>query len=99
MYQDVFPEGVNLWKRKGAQITDVREPGEYASGHLPGAVNIPLGQPPDRTDEVKEPVVLVCASGNRSGQAAHYLMEQGYNEVASLMGGTAAWRQRGLPTE
>lgn len=78
MYQDIFPEEVNQWKQKGAQIIDVREPGEYTSGHLPGAVNIPLGQLPNRTDEVKEPVVLVCASGNRSGQAAQYLAEQGY---------------------
>jgi rhodanese-related sulfurtransferase len=99
MYQDIFPEEVSQWKEKGAQIIDVREPGEYTRGHLPGAVNIPLGQLPKRTDEVEEPVMLVCASGNRSGQAAQYLAEQGYEEVANLMGGTAGWRQRGLPTE
>lgn len=99
MYQDIFPEEVNQWKQKGAQIIDVREPGEYTRGHLPGAVNIPLGQLPNRTDEVEEPVLLVCASGNRSGQAAQYLVEQGYEAVANLMGGTAGWRQCGLPTE
>lgn len=99
MYQDIFPEEVNQWKEKGAQIIDVREPEEYTSGHLPGAVNIPLEQLPNRTDEVEEPAVLVCASGNRSGQAAQYLVEQGYEEVANLMGGTAGWRQRGRPTE
>lgn len=99
MYQDIFPEEVSQWKEKGAQIIDVLEPKEYTSGHLPGAVNIPLGQLPNRTDEVEEPVVLVCASGNRLGQAAQYLAEQRYEEVANLMGGTAGWRQRGHPTE
>ncbi len=97
MYHDIFE--VSRWKEKGAQIIDVRGPGEYTHGHLPGAVNIPLVQLPNRSDEVKKPVVLVCTGGNRSGQAAQYLAEQGYEAVANLMGGTAGWRQRGLPTE
>lgn len=99
MYRDIFPEEVNQWKQRGAQIVDVRETWEYEQGHLPGAVNIPLGQLPERTSELEPPVVLVCASGNRSGQAAQYLSEQGYDEVGNLMGGTAGWRQRGLPVE
>ena len=51
-------------------------------------------------DELEEPVVLVCASGNRSGQAAHYLTEHGIlSNVANLMGGTSGWQERGLPVE
>ena len=99
MHQDVFPEEVTPWKRRGAQVIDVREPWEYEQGHLPDAKNIPLGAIPERLHEITELVVLVCASGNRSGQAARYLTERGLAEVANLMGGTYGWTQRGLPLE
>ena len=99
MHQDVFPEEVDLWKRNGAQVIDVREPWEYEQGHLPDAKNVPLSELPERLHEFAEPVVLVCASGNRSGQAARYLAEQGFAEVANLMGGTYGWAQRGLTLE
>lgn len=99
MYQDIFPEEVTPWRREGAQVIDVREPWEYERGHLPGAKNVPLGDIPERLNELTEPLVLVCASGNRSGQAARYLEGQGFTEVANLMGGTHGWVQRGLPLE
>lgn len=99
MYQDIFPEEVKTWKNKGATLVDVREPWEYSQGHLPGTKNVPLSQLYQRVNEVPDNVVLVCASGNRSGQAAHYLSEHGYQTVANLMGGTYGWQQRGLPLE
>lgn len=61
-------------------IVDVRTPGEYRSGHVPGSINIPLQDIPKRWKEIKalkEAVVLCCASGNRSGQAAAFLKKQG----------------------
>ncbi len=97
-YAEIFPEELDNWRRGGAQIVDVREGWEYVGGHVPGAENIPLGELSGRLGELEEPLVLVCATGNRSGQAAHYLTEHGYLvEVANLMGGTEGWRERGLP--
>jgi rhodanese-related sulfurtransferase len=65
-------------------IIDVREPFEYFFGHIKGSVNIPLGQVPGKVAEFKQmgkPIVLVCASGNRSGQATEFLKKQGLTKV------------------
>lgn len=99
-YEEIFPGELEKWRNNGAQFVDVRERWEYEEGHIPGAKNIPLGELLERVDELEEPVVLVCASGNRSGQAAHYLTEHGIlSNVANLMGGTSGWQERGLPVE
>jgi phage shock protein E len=64
-------------------IVDVRTPGEFVGGHIAGSVNIPLNEVVSRIDELKnmQPMVLCCASGGRSGQAADYLTEQGLDVV------------------
>ena len=99
-YEEIFPEELEKWQQNGAQLVDVRERWEYRVGHIPDAKNIPLGELLDRVDELREPVILVCASGNRSGQAAHYLTEHGIiKNVANLMGGTTGWQARGFPVE
>lgn len=71
--------------KHAAQLIDVRTAEEYASGHIDGAVNIPLGQIPERAQEIKglgeTPVVFYCRSGNRSGQAVAYLSKQGYDHI------------------
>jgi rhodanese-related sulfurtransferase len=99
MYNDIFPEEVKQWQQQGAALVDVREPWEYAQGHVPGTTNVPMSELPTRLKEIPEKVVLVCASGNRSGQVAMYLIEHGHTHVANLMGGTFGWQQRGLPIE
>lgn len=83
--------------RKDHHLIDVREPSEFKGGHLPGALNIPLGQIAARTDEIPQdkPVVLVCATGNRSGMAARTLTKAGYENVYNLQGGTMTWHRRG----
>lgn len=61
-------------------LVDVRSYMEFISGHPNGAINIPLQELPDRLDEfrnMKQPLVLCCASGNRSGQACQYLEQNG----------------------
>ena len=71
---------VNNWIKSGtASIVDVRTPAEFAGGHVKGSKNIPLQELVSRMDEIKamQPVVLCCASGGRSGQAAHYLASLG----------------------
>jgi len=70
--------------QQGRTIIDVRTGGEFASGHVPGAVNIPLQDIPARMSELKamsRPLILCCASGNRSGQATQYLLSVGLEEV------------------
>lgn len=61
-------------------IVDVRTPAEFMGGHVAGSVNIPLNEIPQRLDEFRnmaQPIILCCASGNRSGQATHFLNAQG----------------------
>jgi len=76
----------------GAQLIDVREPGEVASGMLTGARNIPLGQRRARAGELdrSRPVALVCRSDQRSDQAARMLASEGFAELINLAGGMAA---------
>lgn len=61
-------------------IVDVRTPGEFMGGHVEGSINIPLQEIQERLEEVKalpQPIILCCASGNRSGQATSFLKSQG----------------------
>jgi rhodanese-related sulfurtransferase len=78
-------------------VVDVRQPEEYAAGHIPGAELIPLNELPDRLDEIPqdERVVLVCRSGNRSNQAQRLLNDAGFDNVHNMLGGMNAWQQAG----
>jgi phage shock protein E len=61
-------------------IVDVRTPGEFIVGNVPGSINIPLQEIPHRIDEIKklpQPITLICMSGGRSGQATAFLQQQG----------------------
>lgn len=72
---------------EGATIVDVRTPAEFAGGNVNGAINIPLNEIPTRVGELKnmkQPLILCCASGNRSGQACSFLSAQG---IGCLNGG------------
>jgi rhodanese-related sulfurtransferase len=82
--------------RDGAQLVDVRQPAEYAEGHVPGAVLIPMGQLPSRVDELdrSRPVHVICATGNRSGVMAELLQRAGFDAV-NVTGGTTGWRRSG----
>ena len=74
----------NLLQRDHAAIVDVRSPGEFMSGHVAGAINIPLREIPERMSELRSfstPIVVCCASGNRSGQAERFLRQQGLADV------------------
>lgn len=83
--------------RSDVFIVDVREDWEYASGHVPGATLIPLGQLASRLSEIPKDktVVAVCRSGNRSGQATQLLRQQGFN-AHNMQGGMISWEQAGL---
>lgn len=82
-----------------ALTVDVREPGEYAGGHVPGAVNIPLSQLGTRVASLAAqskgaPVFVICATGNRSRAGAGLLLQGGL-DARSVAGGTAAWSRAG----
>ena len=84
----------------GAVVLDVREPAEWAEGHVPGATLIPLGELARRTSELPHDrtVVVICRSGNRSAQGRDILLDAGY-EATSVQGGMTAWRAAGMPLE
>ncbi|WP_329274861.1 rhodanese-like domain-containing protein [Streptomyces sp. NBC_00691] len=84
-------------------VVDVRAPGEFASGRLPGAVSIPLDRVEERVSDLRDaaangPLLLVCASGARSEKAVAALASHGV-VAASLTGGTRGWVSAGHPLE
>jgi phage shock protein E len=73
----------------GARVVDVRTPAEFKDGSYPGAINIPVSLIPVRMNELEpkdKPVVLFCASGARSGQAARMLKQAGFVDVTNAGG-------------
>lgn len=85
IFQSIFGNGTSSEAIKemianGAVIIDVRTPAEFQGGHVAGSKNIPLQTIGNRVDEIKKinkPIVLCCASGNRSGQATDFLKSKG----------------------
>ena len=77
-----------IMKEKKGTIVDLRTTSEFMGGNVAGSINIPLQEIQHRMDELKylkQPLVLCCASGVRSGQATQYLMQQG---IECLNGGS-----------
>ncbi len=81
----------------GSLVIDVREPDEYESGHIPGAILVPLSTVSTNTSEFEseETVYVVCRSGGRSMQACEILHEVGITNVVNVAGGTIGWISRG----
>ncbi|MCB8946067.1 MAG: rhodanese-like domain-containing protein [Ardenticatenaceae bacterium] len=82
-------------------VLDVREQWEYDEGHIPGVTLIPMGEVASRLSEIPtdKEVIVTCRSGNRSGQVADFLRQQGYDNVHNMSGGILAWQEAGLPVE
>ncbi len=78
-------------------VLDVREPEEFEQGHVPKAINLPQADLASRLDELPHecPLALICRSGARSFRAAQFLRQVGFEQVASVQGGTLAWRAAG----
>lgn len=84
---------------RGAVVLDVREPFEYADGHVAGTLLVPLATVGDRVGDLAkdEPVYVFCRSGNRSLAAAQTLVEAGFGDVRNVEGGILAWSAASLP--
>lgn len=113
-YQDLVQQAkaqirettVDALHRDGAALgvlIDVREPAEWAAGHIPSATLLPRGILEGKIEDVvhdaDQPIVLYCGSGGRSALAAESLQRMGYRRVLSLAGGFTAWQEAGLPIE
>jgi rhodanese-related sulfurtransferase len=85
----------------GAAVLDLREPDEFAAGHLVGARNVPQAKLSDAgasLSKLKEkPMIIYCGNGASSITAARQLQTQGFTSVMSLRGGIEAWKQENLP--
>ena len=83
------------------QVVDVRRKGEYADGHVPGAVNVPLDRlerEADRLDPAR-PTAVICAGGYRSSAATSVLERRGFADLANVVGGTSAWIAAGYEVQ
>jgi len=96
-------QATQLINREDALVVDVREPNEFATGHVLGAKNLPLAKlgasGADLAKKKERPVIVYCDGGERSAKALAALKKHGYTRVATLSGGIAAWQQAGLPVE
>jgi len=96
-------EAKALFDKGGVIFLDVREPKEYKSGHIPGAINVPKGllefkigkKMPDKNAAA----VVYCKSGRRSSLATDTLVKMGYKSLKNMDGGWKAWTKAGYPVE
>ena len=86
-----------LLAQGAVRVLDVREDSEFKSGHLRGAIHIPVKRLPDRVARLKhdKPYAVICQSGSRSRSATAYLVDQGFEGAVSVRGGTGAWARSG----
>ncbi|MFG6444199.1 rhodanese-like domain-containing protein [Microbacterium sp. P07] len=88
-----------LRDREGTPLIDVREADEFAAGHVPGAVNLPMSTIGDRLEELPEgPFDVICQVGGRSARVVEALTARGH-DATNVDGGTGAWVQAGFDVE
>ena len=96
-------QAVLMINREKANIVDVRSAEEFATGHLIGARHVPVERLQDDLSKTitdkKRPLILVCASGMRSGRALGIAKAQGFEQAHSLGGGLKIWQEANLPLE
>lgn len=95
-------QAVRMINHDSAVVVDVREPDEFRSGHIPDAINIPLGTLGSRLGELEKfksrPLVVSCRTSQRSAKAAMTLRKHDFPSVHVLAGGIIAWQNENLPT-
>lgn len=95
-------QAVGLINHDNALVIDVRETHEFENGHIINALHIPVGTLSHQLAKLDkyrhQPIIVGCASGNRSRHACHLLKKNGFEKVYNLKGGMLAWQSAGLPT-
>ena len=84
----------------GQIVLDVRSPAEYADGHVPGAINVPMGKTFEQaiaSYDKSKPYLVYCHSGKRSFLATKRMSELGFTQLLNFRGGIAAWEDAGRP--
>jgi hydroxyacylglutathione hydrolase len=91
----------NLHDNPDVFMLDVREPDEFAAGHIPGITLISMGDIASRLNEIPKDkeVIVTCRTGNRSAQVTDFLRAQGFTNVHNMEGGIVAWEEAGYPVE
>ena len=96
-------EATQMINRQDALVLDVREQADYAQSHILNSRGLPLSQIEARAGDIEKfkdkPVIVYCATGNRSNSAAAALRKRGFSNVVNLSGGFLAWQQAGLPVQ
>ena len=97
-------EAKQLMAEGKVRVIDVRNPDEWQAGHVPSATHIPLPQILNNPDQAlqgdrEQPVLFVCAVGERSAVACEVAAMLGYQDIYNLQGGTAQWAREGNPVE
>jgi rhodanese-related sulfurtransferase len=95
-------QATQLINREDAMVVDVRDPGEYGTGHIIGARNLPLSRMEDSGELAKrkdKALIVYCDTGDRATKAVAALRKLGFEKVFNLTGGLGGWRQAGLPVE
>ena len=105
LIREVSAEEALALVASGMKVLDVREPEEFAAGHLPGALNVPRGVLEFKVAAVPElqnsqqPLLVYCKTGGRSALATHVLNQMSYGQAVSLAGGFDGWTQAGRPVD
>ena len=102
--QELSPQDAQRWQAvTAALVLDVREPDEFAAGHLPGAVNVPRGMLEFRIGELQPDggaaILLYCKTSGRAALATQSLHSLGYTQLRSVAGGFDQWQADGLSVE
>ncbi len=94
-FQRIGPDRAAQLLDEGAHLVDIRDPGSFDAGHIPGALRLDNGNLPQFLAEAdhRVPLIVCCYHGNSSQPAAAYLSEAGFEDVYSLDGGFELWRQ------
>jgi rhodanese-related sulfurtransferase len=94
---------VQLINRERAVVVDVREPEEYAAGHVTGAKNVPLNQLDEKLGAAVKnksvPLLLICTTGARAQRAVATAKKLGYEQAQAVAGGLKSWKEANLPIE
>jgi rhodanese-related sulfurtransferase len=98
---DVDANTLNKWvsETKDLVLIDVGSPGDFAEGHIPGSISLPLGasfKEESKNLSKGKTYILICPTGNRSARAVNLMIEQGFEKVYNLRGGITDWLRKGF---